>query len=198
MKYTIDEYEEAKKNKTIKNIPVSIRSIEDYEKLLKIVNNENIEIIIDKKLAQELIKENLEISPNFNVTLEIEDMIDLSNEELDELETKIKIDKVNIKSKIECREDDSYSIKDYRDLRRQIDYIVSFTDESQSELEKFLTIYKIIGESIVYDEFIDSYLNSKPSVWKDNQNLIRRFIRRSYCLCWLFQNFRASFKMCRN
>ena len=198
MKYTIDEYEEAKKNKTIKNIPVSIRSIEDYEKLLKIVNNENIEIIIDKKLAQELIKGNLEISLNFNVTLEIDDMIDLSNEELDELETKIKIDKVNIKSKIEYREDDSYSIKDYRDLRRQIDYIVSFTDESQSELEKFLTIYKIIGESIVYDEFIDSYLNSKPSVWKDNQNLIRRFIRRSYCLCWLFQNFRASFKMCRN
>lgn len=203
MEYTVSEYIEAKNNKYIEKKPIRIKSMDDYEKLSRILNNEKADVIIDKSMIKAFLDTDLEYiqNANLNFVLEIEDMSKLSIEDLESYQTKIKLNKIRIKEEMaedSYEEYDDYSIEDYVELKKQVNYILSFTDESQSDLEKFLIIYKIIGESITYDEFMDECGNMNPSVWNDNQNLIRRLIRRNYGLCWLFKNSKTNLKMCRN
>jgi len=181
---------------------IRIKNIEDFNKLVTIANDEKVEVLIDESMIKILLDSDIEDihSPNINLILEIEDMSKLPIEELKLYQSKIKINSVRIKEDIYNSYNTyyDYSTEDYIEIREQVDHIISFTDETQSDLEKFLTIYKIIGESINYDYFIDENWNKIPSVWSDNQNLIRWTIRRNHSLCGLFKNITAGVEMCWN
>ncbi len=66
---------------------------------------------------------------------------------------------------------DEYSDQNYEDIEKQAEYLLSFTDDSQSNLEKFLTIYTMLGKSIYYDNYFDERGRKKPAKWPGNQNL---------------------------
>ena len=66
---------------------------------------------------------------------------------------------------------DEYSDDVYNELEQQAEYILSFIDDSQSDLEKFLTIYMILGSSIYYDKYLDERGDIRASNWDGNQNL---------------------------
>ena len=198
MYYSINEYQEIRDRSSINNIEVEINSIEEYKELLEIKGKENISIIINKSIMKELLNNNIVIDSDINIILKIENMSNLSNKELDKLISINNFKTIRIFKDGKGSGYNDYSINDYKELYDQIIYILSFIDEDESELEKFLTIYKIIGESIYYDNYFDFYSGSKPSDWIDNQNLIRRIIRRNYCMCRIFRYFKTNIIYCWN
>ena len=69
--------------------------------------------------------------------------------------------------------EDNYTDEKYVELETQAKKILSAVDTSKPEIEKFLTIYHILGKSIFYDSYWDINNNYRASVWDGNQNLER-------------------------
>ena len=74
---------------------------------------------------------------------------------------------------------DEYSDETFNELEAQAENILKFIDESQTELQKFLSVYLMLGLSVFYDKYWDYNGEIRPAQWDGNQDLERSIIRRS-------------------
>ena len=74
---------------------------------------------------------------------------------------------------------DEYSDETFNELESQAENILKFIDESQTELQKFLSVYLMLGLSVFYDKYWDYNGKIRPAQWDGNQDLERSIIRRS-------------------
>ncbi len=68
---------------------------------------------------------------------------------------------------------DTYSDEEYNELNNQAQNIIDIANNFQTDLEKLLTIYYILGKNIYYDYYWDEYGKLVPSNWDGNQSLVR-------------------------
>ena len=181
---TINKYIEKIKGDGFVLQPIRIGSVEEYKTLINYLKSNKItnEIIIPKIVLQHLNKENIEVDQKF--ILEIEDITQLTNEELNDFMKTNEIESIEIKTGKKHNLSDTYSYpiystEEYIDMNNQVNNIVSYIDESMTDLEKILTVNYILGKSIIY-EYDSSLLNA--AIWEDNQNMVRWIIRRKNCM----------------
>lgn len=120
-----------------------------------------------------------------SISLYISDMSVLSIEDLQKLSNEINISKIYISSEHEEEEEFNtmynrydYTIEEYIDLKKAIDRILADVDLDAPDIEKFLQIYKKLGNSIVYDFDNDGEPNKRPEA----HNLIGGLLQGK-CVC---------------
>lgn len=154
----IDDLQTVLKYIDISDIRIKVRNIEDLKKVISLSDNKNIEIDIDindfKKIS--------EIDDNIKVNVVITDMSELTLDEVEELEERYNLNKITIYQPSNGKLIDDfgdansinrerYDVDTYKQLRREIDFITSGIDLDSLEIEKFLEIYKRLGNKISYD-----------------------------------------------
>lgn len=158
----------------------TIKNYEEYKKLVKLNSKEEINVVVDKETLAKIYAEG--ISPknnsNINITLEIEDISKLSKDELEKYTDVINIKNICIKYQDELKmANDNFTLQEYKDIQDQMNNIIKNIDESQTEIEKFMTIYQILGKSIEYD-YTNYNFSLKPSEREEAYNVIGRIVRR--------------------
>ncbi len=177
---TLKDINLIQKYANISDFKIKIESEEEFQTLLQIAGDENIEIITSKDLIQKLFTSGYEIPSNFDFHLEIDNMSQLSEKELDSISDKVNIKSIYIfsKSNETFQKKDSYSIEEYTMLKDKIDSILSQVDSSKPEIDRFMQIYRILGETIDY-EYDD---DGEPSSRLEAHNLKGRIVRRKMCV----------------
>lgn len=160
----------------ISDFKIKIESEQEYQTLLQIAGDENIEVLTSKNVLQELFTRGQEVPSNLDFHLEIEDMSELTEDELNFISDKVNIKSVYIpaKSNETLQEKDSYSIEEYTMLKDKIDTILSQVDRSKPEIDRFMQIYQILGKTIEY-EYDD---DGEPASRTEAHNLKGRLVRR--------------------
>ncbi len=177
---TVKDIDIIQKYANIYDFKIKIESEQEYQTLLQMIGDENVEVHTSKNILQELFTRGQEVPSNLNFYLEIEDMSELSVEELSFISNKANIKSVYIpaKSNENMQEKDSYSIEEYTILKDKIDTILSQVDNSKPEFDRFMQIYRILGESIEY-EYDD---DGEPSSRTEAHNLKGRIVRGQMCM----------------
>lgn len=155
----IEELETALKYIEIDEIKIKARTQSDIEKIMQLSKGANISInidISDLKLISE-------IPESFQIDISISSMSELSLEDIENLEKKYHLNNVliqqesneltDLKGNVDAisRLRESYDVNTYKELRKEIDSIIEGIDLKRSDIEKFLEVYKRLGNKISYD-----------------------------------------------
>lgn len=164
----------------ISDFKIKIENEQEYQALLQIAGDENVEILTNKDFLQKLFTSGHEVPANLDFHLEIDNMSQLSEEELSSSSDKVSIKSIYIPAKSDetMQEKDSYSIEEYTMLKDKVDSILSQVDSSKPELDRFMQIYQILGETIEY-EYDD---DGDPAKRNEAHNLKGRIVRGKMCV----------------
>lgn len=158
---TIDaeELETVLKYIDIDEIKIKARTQSDIEKIMRLSRGTNVSInidISDLKLISE-------IPDSFQLDVSISDMSELNLEDIEELEGKYHLSNILIQQESNGLKDlkgnadaisrlsETYDIGTYKQLRKEIDSIIEGIDPRSSDIERFLEVYKRLGNKISYD-----------------------------------------------
>ena len=149
--------------------------VKNEEELKKVSNiPENVELI----MTIEMLKQMEEIDSNPKINLSIDNMSELTVEELLELKLKYNISKINIQSEKRrigdnfngTMEKSEYDVDTYIKLRMAIDEIIKGIELDAPEIEKFTKIYERLAYKIEYDYEELKYNNSDGAEGRRNKN----------------------------
>lgn len=155
----VQELETALKYIEIDEIKIKARTQSDIEKIMQLSKGANISINIDISDLKMI----SEIPESFQIDISISDMSELSLEDIENLEKKHHINNVLIEQEsneltdlqgdtdARSRLTESYDINAYKKLRKEIDSIIEGIDLKSDDIEKFLEVYKRLGNKISYD-----------------------------------------------
>ena len=135
-------------------------------------NNQNKIKLQDKSdlpRCLEILAGNKEVFKNFD-TIIIDDMSIFTTEQVRELSEQYGINNISVVGEFvyeSIPDRYNYTIDEYVELREKIDDILTDIDMSAPEIEKFLTIYKKLGKSIIYARDADG----EPSDEDEAHNL---------------------------
>lgn len=193
---TVKDFDIIQKYANIYDFKIKIKSKQEYQTLLQMVGDENVEVYTSKNILQEIVTRGQEVPSNLNFYIEIENMSELSVEELNFISDKTNIKSVYIPATSTefIQEKDNYSIEEYTMLKDKVDTILSQVDNSKPEFDRFMQIYRILGESIEY-EYDD---DGEPTSRAEAYNLKGRIARWKMCMCGICKNFTTSTKIFRN
>jgi len=177
---TLKDYDIIQKYANISDFKIKIENEQEYQELLQIAGDENVEVLTSKECLQELFASGHEVTSNLEFHLEIEDMSQLSEEELSAISDKVIIKSIYIPAKSDeaMQEKDCYSVEEYTMLKDKVDTILSQVDSSKPEIDRFMQIYQILGETIEY-EYDD---DGEPAKRNEAHNLKGRIVRRTMCV----------------
>lgn len=177
---TLKDFDMIQKYANISDFKIKIETEQEYQTLLQIAGDENVEVLTSKNVLQGLFNRENEVPTTLDFHLEIEDMSELSKEELSFISDKVNIKSVFIpaKSNETMQEKDCYSIEEYTMLKDKIDNILSQVDNSKPEVDRFMQIYQILGKTIEY-EYDD---DGEPASRSEAHNLKGRIVRRKMCM----------------
>lgn len=151
----LEDYDLVKKYFKPSNFQVKIENEEDYKRLLELVGNEKTEIIFNKKGFEAITNSGIIAPQNVDFYFEVQNMTEVTQEELRAIAEKIDIKSVHIQEDGDpVEEKDCYLVEKYCMIKDKIDSILKGLGDSESELDKFMKIYTYLGESISY-EFTD-------------------------------------------
>lgn len=173
---TLKDYDAIKKYASITDFKIKIESEQEYQSLLQILDGEKIDVIADKGVVTSLCANGQDVPENMSFVLQIQDMSELSDIELSAISDNINIQSIHIPSVSNgtMESKDCYSIEEYGVLKEKIDNILSQVDNSKPEIDRFMQVYQILGQSIEY-EFDD---DGEPASRQEAHNLKGRIIRR--------------------
>ena len=177
---TLKDFDMIQKYANISDFKIKIETEQEYQTLLQIAGDENVEVLTSKNVLQGLFNRENDVPHNLDFHLEVEDMSELSKEELSFISDKVNIKSVFIPSKSNetMQEKDCYSIEEYTMLKDKIDNILSQVDNSKPEIDRFMQIYQILGKTIEY-EYDD---DGEPASRSEAHNLKGRIVRRKMCM----------------
>ena len=84
------------------------------------------------------------------VTINITKVADLNVKKVNEIQKYMNLTQINIKDKT-SNYVDSYDVETYKKIRLELDKIVSKASDKTSDIDKFLEIYKTLGQRISYN-----------------------------------------------
>ena len=139
----------------ISEIEVKIRNTADLEKLNTLSNNSSAKLNIDMSDIATI--DGLQGDMSKSINLSINNMPELDIEKLELMETQYNLNQIYMGKEYKSSNDKDlsanaewYDIDTYKKLRMEIDTLVQEI-EGNSDIEKFLEIYKRIGNKISYD-----------------------------------------------
>ena len=154
----IEDLETALKYIDIFEIKIKVRTQNDLEKILDLSNNSNILIDVDINDLKSI----PEIPTLFTVDISVSDMSELSLDDIESLEKHCNLGRVSIQQESNgnliggfgdaiSRGAEIYDIDIYKQLKNEINLITNGIDKESPDIEKFLEIYKRLGNKISYD-----------------------------------------------
>lgn len=191
-------------NSENKNIVTNSLQINEEGKISVTINNnelENLTKAVDLSRINDIViiisgKNNiLEYIKNLQqvkgkISIAIKDVSCLNLEEAQEIKEKLNIKYINIIDFDEALQYEKnrycYEIDKYIKIRKEIDEIVQEINKTEDETIQFLQIYKLLGESIMYDNILDdeikdySKINETKSSNLENGLLERKCVDAGY------------------
>lgn len=173
------------------NISVTINNC-DLEKLTQAINLYKINDILVIIAGENNLKEYIHILRRVKgrISIAIKDVSCLTVKEAKDIKEKLKIQYINIIDFDEALQYEKnrycYSIDTYIKIRKSIDQILEGIDVNNDELTKFLEVYKLLGESIMYDSLLEdevpeySRINESKSSNLENGILERKCVDAGY------------------
>ena len=177
---TLKDVDLIQKYANISDFKIKVENEQEYQALLQIAGDENVEVLTSKECLQELFTSGHDVPSNLVFHLEIDNMSQLSEKELTSISDKVNIKSIYIPatSNEAMQEKDSYSIEEYTMLKDKVDTILSQLDSSKPEVDRFMQIYQILGETIEY-EYDD---DGEPASRTEAHNLKGRIVRGKMCM----------------
>lgn len=173
------------------NVSVTINNC-DLESLTKAINLYKINDILLIISGENNLKEYVHILKRVKgkISIAIKDVSCLNVKEAKEIKEKLKIRYINIIDFDEALQYEKnrycYDIDMYIKIRKAIDEILEGINPNDDELTKFLELYKLLGENIMYDNIVDdgikeySNLNEAKSSNLENGLLERKCVDAGY------------------
>jgi len=110
---------------------------------IKIIINEENNIMANIKNLKKLRK---------GITISVENISDLDINELEEIKNNVSVNRIYIRDEIGEK---TYPVNSYINIRNEIDNMIKDIDNDLTEAEKFLKVYRILGENIEVDDLME-------------------------------------------
>lgn len=145
---------------------IKVNNKDEYEKLMTTYNEIPKDIIISREFLLQMLNGEVEISKELTVSLWIKFLSELSDELLGIIEKNRLVSSIEITYGL--KPTNEYTINELIEIKETCSELANSVDMSLSELERFMSIYQILGREIEY-EFDD---DGEPSSRKEAHNLV--------------------------
>lgn len=157
---------------------VNINDKAEYEKATQLLGNNSKNLIISKDVAKLINSGEIAIQDNSTFCLALDNVTDITPEELDEFSSNLGISDVAMTPNKE-EVYDVYSIDDHKKMYARIQNIISKIDSNLPEASKAYKVYELLANEIeyAYDE------NGQIDVETDNAQGLRGALVNNRCVC---------------
>ena len=147
----------------IEDIKVHINSKEDYDSIQKYTSGKNIKLDVDIGTLKNT--DQLWANNSTQIYLNVNKVKDLSRDELDMLSKNYNIKDIYMGNEYEaeregnfkdgnfdfCSASEHYDVETYKRIDQELDELLEGVDKDAPELDRFLEVYKRIGNKVSYD-----------------------------------------------
>lgn len=204
MKISMEEISNLVKGKFEKNINLEIISDKEFaikdrliinnEEKNLIINSDNLDLLLQNLNVYKLDKMSLIIGEKINIdeyvrrlkklkgdiSVLIKDVSQLSKEDALILQGRLNVKNIDMLAIDNVNIEATYSVEEYVDIKNEIEAYVSQIDDTLSETEKFLKIYKILSDNISIDDNFEEAtleINNLRNALKDKRCLSNDFAK---------------------